>query len=458
MYDSLTSVRQLIKDGNKRELLKALNVLSGFEIADLIVSAKTDTDQLFVFNLLTPTLAAQTFDYLPTRIQKKILHQLPAEKTAGMLNAMPPDDRTALLQQLPSETVECYIELLPKGEREVAETLLGYPKDSAGRIMTTDYIAVKMNWTAEMVLERVRAYGYDSETINMIYVVDDNDTLLDDIKLKEFLFVTKNTPVSQLADARFVALSVYDKATDAVNVFKQYGYDSLPVIDLDGKLMGVVTLDDIFQLASKVTTRNIQKIGGTEALDEPYMETTIFELVKKRARWLVLLFIGEMFTATAMGYFEDEIAKAVVLALFLPLIISSGGNAGSQSCTLIIRSMALGEIKFRDWYKVMRREIVTGVLLGIILGAIGFARVALWGSVSSLYGEHWLLISWTIFFSLIGVVLWGSFSGAMLPILLKRLGADPATSSTPLVATLVDVTGIVIYFMIALVILSGTLL
>jgi magnesium transporter len=223
-------------------------------------------------------------------------------------------------------------------------------------------------------------------------------------------------------------------------------------------LLGIVTVDDVLDVAEEEATREIQKFGGLEALDDPYMATPVLEMVKKRASWLVILFVGELFTATAMGYFQNEIEKAVVLALFVPLIISSGGNSGSQAAPLIVRALAVGEVKLRDWWLIMRREIFSGLLLGLVLGSIGFLRIALWSAFSDIYGEHWLLVAITVMISLIGIVLWGTLSGSMLPFLLKRFGLDPATSSAPFVATLVDVTGLIIYFTVALVVLHGTLL
>lgn len=454
---STALIPQLIRKRDTQNLKKILSSLSPFEIAD-IISKKTEEDRIFVFSLLPPKLAVETFDYLSLGTQKKLLQSLPSSQVANMLSLMPPDDRTALLQNLPRPVVDEYLKLLPANERTVAVTLLGYPEDSVGRLMTTDYIAVKMDWTIEQVLDHIRAYGHDSETIDMIYVVDDDNVLLDDIKLKDFLFVPKDFKVNQITDRQFIALSTLDSAESAIQIFKRYDRIALPVIDENNILKGIVTIDDIFRLAARKGTSNIQKIGGTEALDEPYTQTPFLELIKKRARWLVLIFIGEMFTATAMGFFEDEITKAVVLALFLPLIISSGGNAGSQSSTLIIRAMALGEIKLRDWWKIMRWEILSGLVLGIILGIVGFFRVTIWSGFSAIYGPHWFLVAVTIFLALIGVVLWGSLAGAMLPFFLRRLGFDPATASAPLVATIVDVTGIVIYFWIALWVLKGVLL
>lgn len=324
--------------------------------------------------------------------------------------------------------------------------------------MTPDYIAVKEDWTVEKVLDHIIAYGHDSETISIIYVVDDQGRLIDDIRIRDFFFVPRSSTVKSIADGRFVALSIDDSDRTVINIFRKYDRTALPVIDEKGILKGIVTIDDVLRLSNRESSADIQKLGGLEALDEPYLQTPFLSLIKKRAGWLILLFLGEMFTATALGYFADEIEKAVVLALFLPLIISSGGNSGSQATTLIIRAMALGEVRLRDWWRIMRREVTSGLVLGIILGTVGFLRVTAWHTFFNSYGEHWILIAMTIFFALIGVVLWGTLVGAILPLILRFLRFDPATSSAPLVATMVDVTGLVIYFMIATLILSGTLL
>jgi magnesium transporter len=259
-------------------------------------------------------------------------------------------------------------------------------------------------------------------------------------------------------DYKFIALKAADPQESAIEVFKREDRKALPVVDSTGVLIGIVTLDDVLEVAENQATREIQKIGGSEALDEPYMQIAISRMVKKRAGWLVILFLGEMLTATAMGFFEGEIEKAVVLALFVPLIISSGGNSGSQATTLVIRAMALGEIRLGDWWRVMRREVLAGLALGMILGTIGFLRITVWSAFSTIYGAHWLLVGWTVGVSLIGIVLWGTLAGSMLPFLLRRVGLDPATSSAPFVATLVDVTGLVIYFSVGLIFLRGTLL
>jgi len=304
----------------------------------------------------------------------------------------------------------------------------------------------------------VRAHGQDSETLNVIYVVDEHGMLIDDVRIREFLLAPLDHRVTELMDRRFVALKATDDQEEAVAVFRQYDRSALPVTDSAGMLIGIVTIDDVLDVAEATATREIQRIGGSEALDEPYIRIAFGRMIRKRGGWLTALFLGEMLTATAMGAFEAEIQKAVVLAMFVPLIISSGGNSGSQAATLVIRALALGEVGLGDWWRVMRREIMAGLSLGAILGSIGFLRIALWSAFSDMYGVHWLLVAVTVSVSLVGVVLWGTLSGSLLPLLLRRLGFDPAASSAPFVATLVDVTGLVIYFSVASIVLRGTLL
>jgi magnesium transporter len=325
--------------------------------------------------------------------------------------------------------------------------------------MTPDYCTIKSTDSVQQVLDVIRHRGTAAETLNFLFVIDDKGVLIDDINIKEFLVVDPATSVEKLMDHQFIALSVNDEQTETIAIFKNNSRFALPVVNESGVLLGIVTSDDVLRLAEKENTREIQRIGGSEALEEPYTTISFAHLMKKRAGWLVILFLGEMLTATAMGYFEGEISSAVVLALFIPLIISSGGNSGSQASSIIIRAMALGEIKFRDWFYVMRKEIYAGIVLGSILGLVGFFRIFIWQHVHLYnYGEHYIKVALTVGFSLLGVVLWGTIYGSMLPILLKKLGADPAASSAPFVATLVDVTGLIIYFSVATLILKGTLL
>ncbi|KQS37129.1 magnesium transporter [Pedobacter sp. Leaf194] len=403
--------------------------------------------------------AVNVFRILDFPTQERIIKKLSGNKLNQIIKDLPPDDRTALFSELKGDVVKKMITLLPPEERKESLALLGYKEDSIGRLMTPDYIAVKPEWTISRVLSHIRRYGKNSETIDVVYVIDKDGTLLDDIRIREVLLADPDAIIGELTDKRFIALKANDPQEDAINIFRMNNRVALPVVDENNILLGIVTVDDILWIANEEYTEDMHKIGGTEALDEPYLDTTIFNLVKKRVGWLAILMIGEMLTATAMGFFEGQIHKATVLALFIPLIISCGGNSGSQASTLIIQAMALGEVTIKDWWLVMRREIISGFLLGLCLGLIGFLRILVWHvAAPNVYGEHWILIAATISVSLVFVVLWGSLSGSMLPVLLKKLGADPATSSAPFVATLVDVTGLIIYFSFAVLFLKGVLL
>lgn len=433
------------------------------DVAEVILDLP-ENEQVIIFRVLPHDLAADVFEYLDFEAQEQLLRAMAHEQVIAILNEMSPDDRTALLEEMPSTAARQLIRSLSPEERRVATSLLGYPEDSVGRLMTPDFIAVKQDWSIQQVLDYIREHGQDSETLNVIYVVDEQGKLIDDIRMREFLLKPLTSSVRDLMQETFVALNVTDSQREAVNIFRKYDRTALPVIDSNGALLGIVTIDDMLDVAEEEATEEFQKFGGMEALDEPYMRIALWKMIRKRAGWLIILFLGEMLTATAMATFQDEIAKAVVLALFLPLIISSGGNSGSQASTLIVRAMAVGEVTLHDWWRVAGREVRAGLSLGAILGAIGFLRVALWSVVGQryfhhdLYGPHWPLVAFTVGLALVGVVLWGSLSGSMLPFLLRRVGADPATSSAPFVATLVDVTGLIIYFTIALVIMRGVML
>jgi magnesium transporter len=405
-----------------------------------------------------PRAAAAVFEYLPFATQRAIAAAMPDAQLGPLLNAMAPDDRTRFLSALPPTERDRLIALLDAEERTEAEMLLRNPPHTVGRLMTPHYVAVHEGWTIREVLDYIRAHGENSETLNVIYVIDDHGLLIDDLHIRELLVVPVDKRIADIMDRRFVALRATDDQASAVNLFRKEDRTALPVVDDQGKLIGIVTVDDVLDAAQELATREFQQFGGSEALDAPYMEISLARMVRKRAGWLVFLFLGEMLTATAMGFFEKEIARAVVLALFVPLIISSGGNSGSQASTLVIRALALGEVTLRDWWRVMRREIVSGLSLGAILGTIGFLRISVWSFFSNLYGEHWLLVAVTVGVALVGVVLWGTLVGSILPFVLRKLGFDPATSSAPFVATLVDVTGLVIYFSVGLLILRGTLL
>ncbi len=427
------------------------------DLADLMEPLPAEKAAV-VFRLLPRDQAAQIFSHLPTERQQELLKAMAHEEVVNILNEMSDDDRTELLEELPAQVTQKLLNSLSPEERRRASQLLGYAENSVGRLMTPHFVRVRSHWTVAHALDHIRRYGMDSETMSMVYVIDENGKLIDDLRIRQFLLASPETRISDLMDSRFIALKATDDQEVAVEAFKEADLIALPVTDSEGILIGIVTGDDILDVAEEEATEDIQKIGGSEALDEPYMEIRIPTMVRKRATWLIVLFLSEMLTATAMGRFENEIAKAVVLSIFVPLVISSGGNSGSQASTLIIRAMALGEVTLRDWWRVMRREILSGLSLGAILGTIGFIRITLWAFLFHAYGEHWFLIAVTVGLALVGIVLWGSLSGSMLPFLLRRIGLDPATSSAPFVATLVDVSGLIIYFTVAAIILRGTLL
>jgi magnesium transporter len=448
---------EVIASEDKLAIKEFLNDQNISDVANLIYENPDYETQ--IISHLSIHRAAGVFKILDLTEQTRIIKDLPPFKSAELLNELPADDRVSFLEELPNNTVRELIKTLDPQERKVTLELLGYPENSVGRLMNPDYVYVYEYNTVEQVLQTIRRFGTNTETIDVIYVINEKGELLDDIRIRDFILAAPEIKVQELMDERFISLNVNDDQEVANEVFKMNNRVALPVTDDQNILLGIVTIDDVLWVASEEFSEDIQKIGGTEALDEPYLDIGIFKLVKKRAGWLVLLFLGEMLTATAMQYFQNEIETATVLALFIPLIMSSGGNSGSQASTLIIQAMALGELTISDWWRVMRREFITGLVLGVILGSIGFLRIIIWQNLHIFdYGIYWKLVGTTIFFSLIGIVLWGSLMGSMLPIMLKRMKLDPAASSAPFVATLVDVTGIVIYFSLAYLFLHGLLL
>ncbi|MBC7427344.1 MAG: magnesium transporter [Bacteriovorax sp.] len=402
---------------------------------------------------------SKVLPYLDLVLQKEILHTLQKSKAAVLLNELTSDDRIALISTLKGVDRSTFLGMLNPENKDEVHDILGYPDNSVARLINTDFATIDPGLTIGEAIEHLRKNHKDSEAANVIYVVDSNDKLLDDIPVRRFVLNESSKKISEILDGHFISLKMSDTKELAIAKFKEYDRTVLPVTNEERILLGVLTIDDVIDIAEQKDTKEIQNFGGVEGLDFPYVKTGFFSLIKKRATWLIVLFVGEMLTATAMGYFDAEISKAVVLALFVPLIISSGGNSGSQAATLIIRAMALNELTIKDWWFVMRREILSGLTLGLLLGSIGFIRISIWQYFHWFnYGPHWFLIALTIFFSLIGIVMWGTLSGSMIPILLKKLKLDPATSSAPLVATIVDVTGLIIYFTIAAIILKGTVL
>lgn len=370
MPDLKRVLENVIRDRDPSMIRRMLEKQSPQDIASLLDRLETQ-DQVIVFRLLPRNTSATVFEYLNTPAQEVLLKAMGQADVATLLNDMAPDDRTHLLEELPASVTNQMLALLTAEERAVAISLLGYPEDSIGRLMTPDYVKVRHDWTVERVLDHIRQYGHDSETLSTIYVVDEQDVLMDDIRIRNILLASAKTRVAELMDNKFVALKAADDQEIAVSTFRREDLTALPVTDSSGTLIGIVTVDDVLDVAEAEATEDIQKIGGVEVLDKPFMQIALTRMIRKRASWLIVLFLGEMLTATAMAFFEAQIAQAVVLALFVPLVISSGGNSGSQAATLVIRALALGELTLRDWSRVMYREMLSGFALGLLLGAIG---------------------------------------------------------------------------------------
>lgn len=423
------------------------------------LSALDPKDRNLAFLRLSGDQKSIVFTHFDTDEQHEILESLGDKEMRELIENLAPDDRTALFSDFPDDLIQIMVNYLKPKDRKEALGLLGYEADSIGRLMTPDYIRARPDWTVKKVLNHIKLYGEKAETLNFVYVVDEKNRLIDDLRIGQLLMADEDTIISSLMDYSFVSITSTESIERGLKHFERYEREALPIITENGTLVGIVTFDDMIEKMEERDTEDIHKFGGSEGLELSYTDTNLFTMVRKRAGWLVILFVGEMLTASAMQHFEEEIEVATVLALFVPLMISSGGNSGSQAASLIIRSLALKEVRLRDWWFVMRKEFKSGLLLGLILGVIGFIRITIW-EITGLYdyGEYWVWIGMTIACSLVAIVLWGSISGALIPFILRKAGLDPATASAPFVATLVDVTGLFIYFSIALLLLSGKLL
>lgn len=459
MEKNIDQINKFIELKNWKGLKIELNILEPVQVVEIIEEIDEDA-RIIVFRLLNRELAKETFQELSFDDQKDIITELDKHKMKliDLLNDLDPDDRTAFFEELPQEVSTEFIRLLREEERVIANKLLGYPEDSIGRLMTTEYVAVKPNFTINETLEHIRIWGKDSETLNVIYIVDEKWQLIDDIRIKEILLASPEKKISEITDNKYISLNAYDDQETAINKFKDYDRTALPVLDSVGTLLGIVTVDDIMDVEEEENTEDFQKFGGSVELDLSYTKTSLLEMVQKRSVWLILLFLGEMLTTFAMGRYEAVVASVAQLSIFIPLIISSGGNSGSQAASLIIRSLALEELHLRNWWQVMKKELFSGLALGSILGTIGFLRIFIGHLFGQNLTEFWYLIGIAVSISLVFVVTWGTFSGSMIPFILKRLKLDPATASAPFVATLVDVCGLLIYFSVSTFLLAGKLI
>lgn len=416
-------------------------------------------DRVEGFKLLSRVEAEELFLSLNAMDQVALLLELPQGERRLWMRLLAPDDAADVIQAAPEEERQGLLALLDETARIEVTALLAYAEDEAGGLMSPHYARVRPDMRVDEAISYLRRQAQEKvETIYYAYVLDAQQHLLGVVSFRELFAAPGDKKVEEIMQREVVAVGEQMDQEAVSQLFAQHDLIALPVVDSEGRMKGIVTIDDIVDVVQEEATEDIQKIGGMEALDAPYLQIAFFRMVKKRAGWLSALFLGEMLTATAMGYYEHELERAIVLALFIPLIISSGGNSGSQASTLVIRAMALGEVRLRDWWRVIRRELAAGLVLGAILGAIGLLRILLWPTRAEVYGEHYALVGLAVACSLIGVVMFGTLVGSMLPFILRRLGFDPASASAPFVATLVDVTGLVIYFTVASLILSGVLL
>lgn len=395
---------------------------------------------------------------LDAKAQSELVLALPEGERRLYVRLLAPDDAADLIQESPQREREYLMGLMDDITRQDANALLHYREDVAGGLMNPRFARLRPEETIDEAITYLRQQLSHVETIYYAYVLDNHQQLLGVVSLKDLVRADRNKTVADVMTTSMHKVSDVTDQKEIAHLLTTHGIRSVPVVDAEGHMKGIVTDDDVIDVLREMDTKDIQKVGGMEALDGPYFETGFVAMLKKRAGWLVILFLGEMLTATAMTHYEHQIEEAVVLALFIPLLISSGGNSGSQATTLIIRAMALGEVRLRDWFRVVRRELMAGIALGLLLGAIGFLRIVIWQSVSPIYGEYYMLVAVTIFLSLLGVVSFGTIAGSMLPFILRRCGLDPASASAPFVATLVDVTGLIIYFSVAKAVLTGTLL
>jgi len=396
---------------------------------------------------------------LPARDQAELILATSTGERRSWMRLLPPDDAADVIQEAPEAERDGLLSLLDEPTRKEVAALLAYAEDDAGGLMNPRYARLRPDMSADEAITYLRRQAQERlETIYYVYVLDAEQRLLGVVSFRELFSAPPRKTVRDIMHTDVVTAPEEMDQEALGQLFADHDFLAIPVVDSERRVKGIVTADDILDVVQEEATEDIQKFGGMEALDAPYLEVGFWHMVRKRAGWLAILFLGEMLTATAMGYFEREIARAVVLALFVPLIISSGGNSGSQASTLVVRAMALGELRIRDWWRVIRREVAAGLALGAVLATIGFMRIVTWETVFHTYGDHFLLIALTVAASLVGVVTFGTLAGSMLPIILRRLGFDPASASAPFVATLVDVTGLLIYFTLASLILRGTLL
>lgn len=457
-FHTQSEISRLVEEKDWLKLKNALRDIAAVDIAEMLEEMAPDA-AMVIFRLLVKPKAADVFANLSSGKGAELLDMFSTRQLSEVMDNLEPDERVALIEELPGKLIQRVFWSLKPEDQEQLKQSLGYPEESVGRLMTTRFVRVKPDWTIERSLAHMRQYGRKAETLNVIYVVDEEGRLIDDLKLTQVIIAEPEMTIADVMDHIYVTLNVLDDQEEAVKKLARYDRVALPVVDSDGILIGIVTADDVIDVAEEETTEDMQKMGGMFALDDYYSQTGIFEMVRKRIGWLILLFMGQILTVSALANYENALAAAAVLAFFIPMIISSGGNSGSQAATLIIRAISTSDIYIREWRKVLRRELLSGLLLGSIIGALGSVVILFW---LMLRGNDLsvaiALQALTVGSSLILVVVFGNMVGSMLPFIMSKLGLDPAVTSTPLVATLVDATGIIIYFSLATLLLSGMML
>lgn len=456
----IPEVQELIRAGEFAELRTSLHHLHPADVAD-ILSRLEPRDACLGFRFLQRDDAGAAFAYLPAEQQENIIAHLGNEDAVSVLENMSPDDRAKLVDELPEEVASRLVASLSPESRKVTQAILGYPPQSVGRIMTPDYVRLRPEWTCEQALDHIRRTGKDAETINVVYVVDEQGRLIDDLRLRQVLLSPKETRIETIMNRNFVTLRADMDREEAVRTMARYDRSALPVVDSRGALIGIVTSDDVADVAQLEATEDIQKLGGVAALEDPYISTGHIEMFKKRGVWLSLLFVGQSITIVVLGKYQDQLDRAVVLTMFMPLVMSCGGNSGSQAATLVTRALSLNEITPGDWWRVIRREVISAALLGGTLGLMGWACVEFFTAIRYAQVEapaHAQYLALQVALSIFTVVLWGVTLGSLLPLILKRFKIDPATASSPMVATLMDASGTMIYLGLAILILSGTIL
>ena len=450
--------QELIESKNWVALKDVLADVPPADIAELLVELEGDI-AVVVFRLLKKAIAADVFAEMPSGKGVELIELFTKQQLTDVMGNLEPDEQVALLEELPGHLTQMVMNTMGSEDQKQVKKLLGYPEESVGRLMTPRYVRVKSEWTVARSMEHIRKYANTAETLNVIYVVDDKERLIDDLMITQFIVSEFDTTISELMDESFNALHVLDDQEKAVKMFSKYDRIALPVIDSDRILVGIVTVDDVIDVAEEETTEDMQKMAAMDALDDYYSQTSIGEMVKKRLGWLIILFAGQILTALTMEQYEELLNKIVFLSFFVPLIISSGGNSGAQAATLVIRALATDDIKFKDWKMVFAREFTSGLMLGGLIGLLGFITLITWDILAgNAIGYQTIMTALVIGLSLLSIVLFGNFIGAMLPFILSKMGLDPAVSSAPFVATIVDVSGIIIYFSIALLLLSELLL